>query len=235
MTRPLRYDDQFVNIINEKIHEKFLHIFNIKVQSTAFSQKLNLQKSLLIVSLFDLVIGIVFIIALFESVKEMQEDLIFFLENFILMIGTFFGMLGIDSSTNLRKTNTRVYKNWRIFVTFAFPFLELINNFSFLCHYFSNCYKLQNFIIITILFLINIYFSKIAWSFYIRLSKGHELLIIHGKYLEKMMNDESYKLNDIKRYVPPQQLTGNKLISSTNTTLGVDSEMSMIQNKTPTK
>ena len=53
--------------------------------------------------------------------------------------------------------------------------------------------------------LINIYLTKIAWSFFIRLNKGHEILIIHGKYLEKMINDESYKISDVKNYVPPEQ------------------------------
>jgi hypothetical protein len=235
MARPLRYDDQFTNIINEKIHDKFLHFFNVKVQSTAFSQRLNLQKSLLITSIWDIFIGVIFIFAFFDSVKEMQDDILFFIENFILMIGIFFGLVGLDSATNLRKTNTRVYKNWRIFLTFSFPLLELINNFSFLCHYFSDCSRIRNLIIITIFFLINLYFVKIAWSFYIRLSKGHELLIIHGKYLEKMMNDESYKLNDVKRYVPPEQLMGSKLISATNTNAGGDSELSIFSNKTPTK
>ena len=54
MTRPLKYDDQFKSIINEKINDKFLYLFNIKVQSTAFCKMLNLQKSLLISSLIDI-------------------------------------------------------------------------------------------------------------------------------------------------------------------------------------
>ena len=111
MTRPLRYDDSFMNIINDKIHEKFLNIFNIKVQSTAFCQKMNLQRSILITSLWDILIGIIMIFAFFNSVKEMYQNLIFFLENFLLIIGLFFGFVGIDSSTNLKKVNTKVYKS----------------------------------------------------------------------------------------------------------------------------
>ena len=137
MTRPLRYDDSFTNIINEKIHHKFLNIFNVKVQSTAFSQKLNLQRSLLIVSLWDIIFGLIIIIAFFNNIRDMHENLFFFLQNFIIIIGFFFGFVGIDSSTNLRKTNTKIFKNWRIFITFAFPFFELISNFSFLCYYLS--------------------------------------------------------------------------------------------------
>jgi hypothetical protein len=225
MTRPLRYDDQFKNIISEKIHDKFLNIFNIKVQSTAFSQKLNLQRSLLITSLWDIITGIIIFFAFFNSVKEKKEDMLFILQNFLLIIGIFLGCVGIDSSTNLRKLNTKIYKNWRIFITFAFPLLEIFNNFSFLCYYMQQCSHFENLIFVLIIFLINLYFTKIAWSFYIRISKGHELLIIHGKYLEKMINDESYKLNDVKKYVPPEQLMGN---SPGNTTS--DTELSIFKN-----
>lgn len=217
MTRPLRYDDSFTNIINEKIHEKFLGIFTIKVQSTAFSQRLNLQRSLMVCSLFDFILGIIIIFTFFRSIKESKESFTFFIENFLLIIGVCFGCVGMDASTNLRKLNTKIYKNWRVFITFAFPFFEMINNFSFLCHYRTKCDKFPNLIFTLALFLVNLYFSKIAWSFYIRLEKGHELLIIHGKYLEKMMNDESYKISDVKKYVPPETLKDQELSLFKNT------------------
>lgn len=232
MTRPLRYDDSFKNIINEKIHDKFLNIFNIKVQSTAFKQRLNLQRSLMITSLWDIISGTIILFAFFNSVKEKQEDIFFILQNFLLIMGILFGFVGIDSATNLRKVNTKIYKNWRIFITFAFPIIEIINNFSFLCYYMKQCSRFENFIFILIIFAINIYLTKIAWSFYIRLEKGHELLIIHGKYLEKMINDESYKLNDVKKYVPPEQLMGGSGATNAITVGAADTEMSIFNGKT---
>ncbi len=45
-----------------------------------------------------------------------------------------------------------------------------------------------------------------------------------------MINDESYKLSDVKKYVPPEQLMGNKLLSATNTNTGSDSELSIFGN-----
>ena len=33
---------------------------------------------------------------------------------------------------------------------------------------------------------------------------NQELLIIHGKYLEKMLNNENHKYTDAKKYVPPE-------------------------------
>jgi hypothetical protein len=206
-----------MNIINEKIHDKFLNLFTIKVQSTAFCQKLNLQRSLMITSIWDITLGIIIIFLFFDSVVASEENFLFFVENFILIIGICFGFVGIDSATNLRKVNTKVYKNWRVFITFFFPFLELINNFSFLCFYSESCSKLSSVLFNIILFLINLYFTKIAWSFYIRLDKNHELLIIHGKYLEKMINDESYKLSDVKKYVPPEQSPLSKVNIKPNT------------------
>ncbi len=208
MTRPLRYDDSFTNIINEKVHDKFLCIFKIKVQSTGFRQRFNLQQSLLITSLYDIFMGIIILIAFFNTVAESKEtqNIFFFAENFILIMGILFGLVGIDASTNLRKINTGVYKTWRIFITFAFPILDTFNNFSFFCFYLVSCSKMQNLVIVWVLFFLNLYLTKIAWSFYIRIQKGHELLIIHGKYLEKMIDEESYKINDVKKFLPPEQL-----------------------------
>ena len=79
-------------------------------------------------------------------------------------------------------------------------------------------------IFLAIYIAINIYWTKITWSFYIRLVKGHEILIIHGKYLEKMMNDESYKISDVKKYAPPDQLN-----SKTASPLNNDSELSIFK------
>lgn len=203
MTRPLRYDDSFKNILQEKIHDKFLYLFNVKVQSTAFCQKLNLQRSLIITSAFDVLIGIIIIFVFFNNI-EREETFLYFIENFILISGICFGMVGFDCANNLRKSNMRIYKNWRLFVTFSILLLEIINNFDILCEIFSSekCNNISNVLMLIIYFIVNVYFSKIAWSFYIRLIRGHELLVIHGKYLERMMNEESYKLKDLKQYVP---------------------------------
>jgi hypothetical protein len=206
MARPLRYDDSFTSIINEKVHDKFLFFFNIKVQSTGFHQRLNLQRSLMVSGLVDICIGIITSLAFFANIKEANYQLLFYLENFTLMMSFCFGCVGIDAATNLRKLNTKIYRNWRYFITFAFPILEIFNNFNFLCVYRTTCDWLNDAIFVIILFVLNIYFSKIAWSFWIRLQRGHELLIIHGRYLETMINDESYKINDLKKYVPPETL-----------------------------
>ncbi len=227
MTRPLRYDDSFTNIINEKIHDKFLNIFNIKVQSTAFCQKLNLQRSLMVASLYDICFGFFVLIYYFRTISKFSDSFIIFIENFLLISGIGFGFVGLDSAANLRKINTRIYKVWRIFITFFFPFIELISNFSFFCSLGNNCNKLYNFILTAVVFGFNIYLTRIAWSFYIRLIRNHELLIIHGKYLEKMINEESYKMNDLRKYVPPELLIMNKSLPLLNDT----NEMTNMKNK----
>jgi hypothetical protein len=206
MTRPLKYDDSFTSILNQKLHDRFLNFLDIKVQSTAFFQKLNLQFSLVITSLWDIFFGIAIFL---NSFNQSYLNLLHFVENFLFMIGTFFGILGLDAASSLRKLNSQIYKKWRIFITFIFPFLEIVNNFSFICNFSDNCSGLKIFFVIVIIFAVNLYWTKIAWSFSIRLEKGHELLVIHGKYLEKMLQDESYKLNDVKKYVPHDHLLGN--------------------------
>jgi len=230
MTRPLRYDDSFMTIINEKIHDKFLNIFNIKVQSTAFLQKLNLQRSLMVASLYDIFFGIFVLIYYFRTISKFSDSFIIFLENFLLISGIGFGFVGLDSAANLRKINTKIYKYWRIFITFFIPFIELINNFSFFCSLADDCNKFYNFIITIFVFVINIYFTRIAWSFYIRLIRNHELLIIHGKYLERMINEESYKMNDLRKYVPPEQVIMNKSLPLLND----NNEMNVLKNKNNT-
>src|SRR5687767_13684822 len=116
MTRPLRYDDSFTNIINEKVHDKFLSVFTIKVQSTAFCQRLNLQRSLIVTSLYDIIFRLIIFFTFFNSIEVSHESFLFFVENFFLIIGLCFGCVGLDSATNLRKMNTKIYKNWRIFI-----------------------------------------------------------------------------------------------------------------------
>jgi hypothetical protein len=217
MARPLRYEDSFMNIINEKIHDKFLKLFTIKVQSTAFCQKLNLQRSLMIASLFDITLGFIISISFFHSIQVSYDSFLYFIENFILMIGICFGLVGLDTALNLKKSNSMLYKRWRIFITFAFPFLELINNFNFFCNYKESCNKFTSFLFVIVLFAINMYLTRIAWSFYIRLLRSHELLIIHGKYLERMIDEESYKIRDVKKYVPPESPIGLKPIPINNT------------------
>jgi hypothetical protein len=221
--RPLRYDDAFKNILNEKIHEKFLFLFNVKVQSTGFCQKLNLQRSLLISSLFDIIFGIIIVILFFNTIETSQENFLYFIETFVLITGICFGFVGFDSATNLRKGNMAIYKNWRIFISFFFLFSELINSFAVFCKFTSsggghNCGNFGNAFLVIIFFAMNLYFTKIAWSFFIRLDKGHEILIIHGKHLEKIMNDETYKITDIKKYVPPEQSMSSKTTTPQNDT-----------------
>jgi len=216
MTRPLKYDDSFTSILSQKLHDKFLNFLDIKVQSTAFFQRLNLQFSLVITSLWDVIFGIAIFL---HSFNQSYINLLHFIENFLFMIGTFFGILGLDAASSLRKLNSQIYKKWRIFITFIFPILEIVNNFSFICNFSEDCSGFKIFFVLVLIFAVNIYWTKIAWSFSIRLEKGHELLVIHGKYLEKMLQDESYKLNDVKKYVPHDHLLGNvKFLQTAYTT-----------------
>jgi hypothetical protein len=121
------------------------------------------------------------------------------------MFGILFGLLGMDASANLRIKNAEIYKLWRFFISFALPVLEI---FSFLnykkCYLNQPCSIIQIFVGISLSLVLNFYFTKIAWSFCIRLSRSQEILIIHGKYLEEMMRYEDDKIFDQKQkqYIP---------------------------------
>lgn len=211
MARPLRYDDQFVSIINQSINDKFLNLCNIKVQSTAFCQKINLQKALTIISCIDFILGFVIFISFFEIIGY-NDHILYFIENTILVFGMFFGLLGIDAATNLKKQNSAIYKNWRILVTFLVPLLELINKKEDFCYYKTSCRDSYFWLMTFVYIIVNLYLTKIAWSFCIRINRNHELLIIHGKHLEKMMKDENFKMSDNKKYIPPDLQRNMKII-----------------------
>ena len=49
--------------------------------------------------------------------------------------------------------------------------------------------------------IINLYFTKISWSFNTRLQRGQELLVIHGKYLEQMISNENQKIIDTQNLI----------------------------------
>ncbi len=81
------------------------------------------------------------------------------------------------------------------------------------------------------------YFTKIAWSFCIRINKNHELLIIHGKYLERMLVDEGHKVSE-KKYIPPDLNKNMKnmkkdkeLINLTNTEEIIEEEIFVTNKK----
>lgn len=208
MARPLRYDDQFVKILDEKIKDKFLFCLSIKVQSTAFYKRLNLKSSLLICGVYDFLIGVV-ILFNFSRLLQMKDDIAFKIECIVFIFGIFFGILGVDAANNLRKLNSAYYLLWRMFVTFGVPVLEIvayppiIEGSYNVCFLKNNCGPFYFIIALIIYFCLNIYLTKISWSFSTRLNLGHELLVIHGKYLEQMMIEENYKIQDAKKYTPP--------------------------------
>jgi hypothetical protein len=211
MTRPLRYDDSFINIVKEKLHDKFLNLFDVKVQSTAFFQKFSLLHALIIVGLIDIAISLVYVFLFFKIVHKEPSSLVM-LQVLLVMIGLFFGIIGINASSTMTKKVCHIFKNWRIFITFAYPLLEIINGFYIYCLFFENCNRLVAFICLFALFIFNLYLTFVSWSFYVRLDKAHELLIIHGKYLDKMMENDSYKIMLSNKYMPPDlQTRGSNL------------------------
>lgn len=218
MTRPLRYDDAFVNILKEKMFEKFLGLFTVKVQSTTFFQMYNLQKGLLISSLYDIIYGIIITILLFTNYNNNKTNTTFLMESSLGVLSIFFGLIGLDSALNLKKVNSYVYKNWRIINTMLFILLEIGNHFRFICFYSESyhidmsCSTFERGLFFLLIVIWNGYITKIAWSFFIRLDQSHDLLIIHGKYLEKMLSEENFKFDANKKYVPPYEGADTKLL-----------------------
>jgi hypothetical protein len=197
MTRPLIYDEQFKSLIHSQIKEKFLFCFSVKVQSTAFYQNLSLQNAIRICSIYDFII---FIIIFYNSYNSIN------LINIIFMVCTcLFGIISMGLSNNLNKKYSQYYYYYRIIFLFMLPITEFYdykNNHS--CYYYDACNTFSFYLGYSLgIALINIYFAKIAWSFNIRLLLGHELLIIHGKYLEKILTNEKTEIITNQDYTTP--------------------------------
>lgn len=218
MTRPLIYDDMFINILKDKMQEKFLGLFKVKVQSTSFCKRLNLQKGLLICSILDIIYGIIIFSLFFSYFEYNKNNLTFLIESSLGILCLFFGIIGLDAALNLKKINSLIYKNWRITFSILYSLIEISNNFNYICLLntdisinddsnlnrvnpkCSGPIKLLYYLIIV---LISGYITKISWSFYIRLEQSHDLLVIHGYYLEKMLHDDKAKTDKAQKYVAP--------------------------------
>ena len=185
MSRPLIYDDQFKSLVKSEMKQKFLFCIPMKVQSTAFYKTLSLQNSIRICSIYDFICGFFIFFCGNNSFWEILFILLFF----------FFGILSFDNSISIRKTYSKYYYLWRVFVTIFIPIKEFFNyNKEKMCYY-SKCPTFFYYSGLSLgIFIINIYAAKIAWSFNKRLQKGQDLLVIHGKYLEQMMSFENQRI-----------------------------------------
>lgn len=198
MSRPLIYDDQFTSLIHSNIKQKFLFCFSIKVQSTAFYQSLSLQNSIRICSLYDLLFGLAILYCTNLSCSP--------IELILTVLSFVFCFISFNMSNNLNKKSAKYYYQWRLILTFFVPIVEFFqyhsNNY---CYYTSLCNRFFFYLGISFgITIVHLYLTKIAWSFSMRLQLGQELLVIHGKYLEKMLNNENHKLNGTNKYIPPK-------------------------------
>ncbi len=185
MSRPLIYDDQFKSLIKSDMKEKFFFCIPMKVQSSAFYKSSSLQNAIRVCSVYDFICGFFILFCGNSTFFEILFVIFFF----------GFGILSIDNSINISKSYSKYYYLWRIFVTIFVPLREFINFTKEKMCYYSKC---PTFIFYSGLsfgiFLINIYATKIAWSFNVRLQKGQDLLVIHGKYLDDMMTFENQRI-----------------------------------------
>lgn len=198
MARPLNYDDQFTSLINSNLKQKFLFCCAIKVQSTAFYKFLNLQNGLRVCSVYDFFFGLAILYCGFGAYS--------FLNLVILCCAFFFCFFAFNLSNSLHKKFSLYYYQWRIVVLFLVPLEQLYYyNKSKYCYFTYQCATFTFYFGMTLgLSIIHLYLTKIAWSFYARLQLGQELLIIHGKYLEQMLNNEKTKMTNASKYIPPQ-------------------------------
>ena len=185
MSRPLIYDDQFKSLLKSDIKEKFFFCIPMKVQSSAFYKSLSLQNSLRICSIYDFICGFFIFFCGTNSPWEIFFIFLFFA----------FGVFSIHNSISISKSYSKYYYLWRIFVTLFIPIIEFIHYRKEKKCYYSKCPTFLYYFGLSFgIFIINIYATKIAWSFNMRLQKGQDLLVIHGKYLDIMMANENQRI-----------------------------------------
>jgi hypothetical protein len=210
MARPLRYDDQFVSIVNDRIFIDFLCIFRIKAQSTCFYKSMNLQRGLIVCGLYDLIVGSLVLFYFIELASLVPNNFLDIIENGCLVAGILFAILAFEGAVNLKKQLVYYYKLYRNFITFFIPLCEIYLSPSGVCFYLP-CDFLTLLCLMSIYLIVNLYLNKIVASFYARLLFNQELLIIHGKHLEKMMEQETYKIySNASRYIPPDKMSNKE-------------------------
>src|SRR4051812_16229789 len=116
MARPLRYDDQFISIINERVTIRLFFCFKVKSQSTCFYKRMNLLQGLLLCSLIDIIIAVYIFLQLIQ-VADFNTFTYLNIKNYISILGVVFGFIGFDAAKNLKKRSSSQYRNWRIFIT----------------------------------------------------------------------------------------------------------------------
>ena len=229
MTRPLCYDDTFINVVDEKLYAKFLNLFTLKVKKNAFFKKLSLLQSLVISALFDIILGIIFSLIFFKiEFSDINTSIKFQL--FIVMIGFIFGFIGINVVISMTRYISLVYKNWRLFITFSYPILEINNGFYICCLLLRVCNYFLAFLLLIIFFSMNIYLTLVSWSFFIRLDQAHELLIIHGSKKLKLLMENDFFIGksyyDDFNYTPPDLM--HETIKNKDTSNKTESQKKML-------
>ncbi len=192
MSRPLKYDDQFKSLVKSEMKQNFFFCIPMKVQSSAFYKSLSLQSSLRICSVYDIICGC-FILYCGKSL---------FIENLFILLFFFFGIMSINNSVNLSKRFSKYYYYWRVAITILIPIREFSQYKKQNICYYSTCTTFIYYSCLSIgILIINLYFTKISWSFNTRLQRGQELLVIHGKYLEQMISNENQKIIDTQNLI----------------------------------
>ena len=192
MSRPLIYDDQFKSLVKSEMKQKFLFCIPMKVQSSAFYKSLSLQSSLRICSVYDILCGFFILYCGNNSFYETLFICLFF----------FFGIMSINNSVNLSKRFSKYYYYWRIAITIIIPLREFAQYTHKNICYYSVCSNFIHYAGLSIgILMINLYCTKISWSFNTRLQRGQELLVIHGKYLEQMISNENQKIIDTQNLI----------------------------------
>ena len=192
MSRPLKYDDQFKSLVKSEMKQNFFFCIPMKVQSSAFYKSLSLQSSLRICSVYDIICGC-FILYCGKSL---------FIENLFILLFFFFGIMSINNSVNLSKRFSKYYYYWRVAITILIPIREFSQYKKQNICYYSTCTTFIYYSGLSIwILIINLYFTKISWSFNTRLQREQELLVIHGKYLEQMISNENQKIIDTQNLI----------------------------------
>ena len=224
MARPLRYDDQFISIVNDRIFIDFLCIFKIKAQSTCFYKSMNLQRGLIVCGAFDLLIGCLVLYNFNYLTSLIPNNFLDKIENGAFVIGILFSLVAFEGALNLKKSLVYYYKLYRNFITIFIPLCELYFSPSGVCFYLP-CDFLTLLCLMSIYLIVNLYLNKIVASFYARLLVNQELLIIHGKHLEKMMELETYKIYaTAHKYIPPKEISKKEKELIQLSTLGYEIE-----------
>ncbi|CAG9326526.1 unnamed protein product [Blepharisma stoltei] len=168
---------------------------------------LTLKAAVIIIAVIDIVLGaLCFLELAFILLKQYysEVDIVIGLHDLLDIVALFFALKGISGITKVDSLLLHPYSQYKtVELCFLIP-LRLVKHIVF-CEELGICGWGYFVFGIMIANLVSFFFAKTVWSAYIRLSNNETLMVMHGKEVVEMMQQQPRVLGIQPVYAVPGQ------------------------------